>query len=162
MDDATTAIPAANNINLFSRDTTDNNDNGIQTTADPDNGDNAYIELTNRTSGSATTVGATTENVITFDCGGTAGAYKFHIELIAFESATPEAGGYSIEATARTTGAAATIVATPDADEDEDTNLEMESSWDVVASGNNVLVQVIGYAGATINWKAVLTYTFVS
>src|SRR3546814_11782108 len=36
-----------NNLNLLSRDT-DNNNNGIQTTADPNGGDDFFIELTNR------------------------------------------------------------------------------------------------------------------
>ena len=71
------------------------------------------------------------------------------------------AGGYSIEASIRTTGAAATIVGIPDGDEDEDAAF-VDVDWDVIASGNNIVVQVIGDTGLTINWRVLATYTFVS
>lgn len=156
--DTGSAVPAGNILNLLTDETSDNNNNGIHSEG---SGNTVTHYLTNRLTGTATTVGAVTEDIVTFDLGAVAGAYKFHIELIGFESGTPSAGGYSIEASIRTTGAAATIVGIPDGDEDEDAAF-VDVDWDVIASGNNIVVQVIGDTGLTINWRVLATYTFVS
>src|SRR5574338_1329814 len=84
-DDGTIAIPVANNLNALSRDTTADNPNGIQTTADPNNGDNLYTELTNRLQGTGTTVGAVTTDIFTFDLGAAPGTYIIDCNIAAFE-----------------------------------------------------------------------------
>jgi hypothetical protein len=160
-DDSTTAIPASNNLNVLSRDTTENNANGIQTTADPDNSDNLYVELTNRLQGTVSTAGAVTGDLLTFDLGATPGTYKFVFNIAGFDSATPAGLGYDIDATLRTDGATATVISTPDGDEDEDVVL-LNADWDVIGSGNNAIVRVTGVAGLNINWSLVGYYVFVS
>lgn len=155
------AIPAANILNVLGNDTTANNANGLQT--DGSSGSNTLtVQLTNRLQGTTSTVGLTNSDIITFSLGATPAAFKFHFEVTAFESTTPAGLGYSIEASARTTGAAATIISTPDADEDEDVVLENEADWSVVASGNNVILRVTGVTGFTLNWSAVGYYIMVS
>lgn len=156
-----TAIPAANILNFNGGFSTENNDNGILTAADPDMSDNMFVVLTNRLGGSQTTIGAVTADVITFSLGATPGCYKFHFEVTAFEDTTPAGLGYSIEASARTDGAAATIISTPDADEDEDVALNT-ADWDVIASGNNVILRVTGVAALDVNWKSIGYYIFIS
>lgn len=155
-DDLTTATPVANDLNVYTRDTTENNNNGIQSTAI---GNTVYHELTNRLQGETSTTGNVTADLITFDLGATPGAFKFHFELVAFESTTPAGLGYAIEASARTDGVSSTIILIPDADEDEDVALE-DANWDVVASGNNIILQVQGVSGLDINWGAVGTYVY--
>jgi len=156
--DSGVAVPVANNLNIFGNDTTANNTNGITTTG---SGSTVTVLLTNRLQGTGTTGGAIAVDVITFPLGATPGTYKFHFEMAAFDSSTPSGLGYSIEASARTTGAAATVISTPDADEDEDVALAL-ADWFVVASGNNIILRGLGVAGLTMNWSAVGYYVFVS
>jgi hypothetical protein len=153
-----TATAAANIINYTADDSTQNNTNGITSTG---SGSTFNTILTNRIQGTVTTVGNTTQTVASFTLPA-AGSYKFKFELSGYNASTPAAVGYSIDASARSTGAAATIVETPDADEDEDLVLQAEADWDVVASGNSVQVQVIGATGLTINWGVVGYYVYVA
>ena len=83
-----TAIPVANTLNLLARDTTDNDVDGIRTKADPSGGDDLYVELTNRVQGTATVVGATTGDIITFDLGASAAVYRFHLQVTARDTGT--------------------------------------------------------------------------
>lgn len=156
------AIPSGNNLNVFGLTLEDNVENGILTNGQSDI---LYVALTNRIVGSVTTVGNTTETLATFNCGivgvATPGAFKFKFEVIGFNNSTPAAAGYAIDASARTNGTTATIVETPDADEDEDPILQAQADWDVTSSGNNVLLSVTGVTGLTINWKVVGYYVFV-
>jgi len=155
--------PVGNNINVLTTGSSSVQSqdfaNGIRTI----NGGAGELDvrLTNRLQGTGSTVGATTADIITFSLGATPGAYKFFFNLVGFEATTPMAGGYDIDSSARTTGAAATIISVPDADEDEDVAF-VPANWDVIASGNNVILRVTGIAGFTIDWSAVGYYVFVS
>ncbi len=155
-DDGTNAIPVLNTLNILSRDTEDDNLNGIQTTADPDNGDDFYIELTNRLTSSLPAIAATTTDLIDFDLGLVAGAYRFNFEVIGFDSATNNSIGFSLMATFKNSGVAASIIQTPfvDADEDIGATLTMVAGAGLDAThailqltlpaGNNMSVQTIG------------------
>lgn len=112
------------------------------------------ISSTNVLNGTGTTVGNTTADLITFSLGGTPKCYKFRFEVAGFNSSTPAGCGYQINATVRTTGAAATVISIPDGDTDEDAAIEVDSDWTVVASGNNAILRVTGTTGLTINWVA--------
>jgi len=155
-DDGTMAVPAANNLNVFSQDTTVNNDNGIQTTVIPNGSANLFIELTNRLQSTGTTVGATTATVITFSLGATPASYMFEFNITGFDTVTPTATGYWFIATARTTGAAATVVGTNE-DFLEDAALAT-SDVDMIAVGNTVTLVVTGVAGVTLHWNVVGYY----
>jgi len=158
-----TAIPALNILQVLGSDTTQNNDNGIRTDANPNNGNVLYVELTNRMTGTASTVGAVTADIITFSLGASTAVYRFNFLVAGRDTAGAAVGqgvGYTIDGSARTDGAAATIISTPDIDADEDTAI-MGSLISFIASDNNIIVRATGVAGETISYNAVGTYVVV-
>ncbi len=154
------SVPIANVENVLGGDTTANNDNGIRT--DGSSGSNTLtIQLTNRLQGTGTTVGATTADLVTFSLGATPGAYNFELKVVGFDAVTPSGTGYTILGTMRTSGAAATLVGTPDETVIEDAAM-ITSDVDMVASGNNLIIRVTGVVGLSINWNVVATFVFIS
>ena len=158
-DDLTTATPAANNLNVFSADTTANNDNGIRTIASLST---LTVQLTNRgTSGTVTTTDATLTTVATFSLGATPGVYFIQGDFIGFDITDTAGGGYGFDSAFRTTGAAAVEISTEFKDLFEEAAMATSDVF-VVASGNNVLFQVQGIAAKTIDWNCVFNFRFVS
>lgn len=154
------AIPAANVLNVLGNDTTVNSNNGIRT--DGSSGSNTLtVQLTNRLQGTGTTVGAATTTLVTFALGATPGSYNVEAKFIGFEPTTPASTGYTVIGTVRTTGAAGALDGIPDETPIEHTAL-ITSDVNFVISGNDLLLQVVGVAGLTINWNVVATYTFIS
>lgn len=156
-----TAIPAANILNVNGVDSTENNVNGIMTRANPDLSDNLEIVLTNRLTGTGTTVGAVTADLVTFSLGATPGVYHVHADTVGYESTGPAGTAYETFGPVITTGAAATVVLSPDETVVESISL-IASDVDFIASGNNLILRVTGVAGLTINWRVVANYVFVS
>ena len=150
------AVPVANNLNIFANDTTENNNNGIQTTG---SGATVTIEITNRLQAQGSTVGAVDTDLVTFDLRATPGTYTFDISVSGFESTTPAGCGYQIFGTVRTTGAAATLVGTPDRISNEEAALTACQAA-LQVSGNNAIIRVTGTAGLTVNFGTVALYTF--
>lgn len=111
--------------------------------------------------GTASTSGAVTGNVVTIALGGTAGAFSIEALVVGFESSTPAGVAYKLIAGAITDGASATVIGTADVTSNEDAALTA-ASVDLVASGNNVIVQVTGVAALDINWKASAKYIEVT
>ena len=157
-DDATVAVPVANNLNVFSEDTTDNNDNGIQTTAA---GDTLTIQITNRATGTLTTTDATSTTALTFALGATPGVYFFEGNVVAFDLTDTAGGAYSFVSGFRTTGASAIEISTEFKDVFEEAAMAT-ADFTISASGNNLIIQVQGIIGKTIDWNVTLTYRFVS
>ncbi len=160
-----TAIPAANILNvngagLPNPAIIDDNDNGIETYANPDLSDNLAIFLTNRKVGSGSTVGAGTTDLFTQDLGAVPGTYNFQIYCSGFESTTPAGCAYVIFGAIRTTGAAATILTTQELIADKEAAL-LAAAISIVVSGNNAIVRVTGVAGLTVNYKVLANYIFV-
>jgi len=155
--DSGTATPAANVLTIDALDTQDNNDNGVVTEA---SGSTVTLLLTNRLQSTVTTIGATTADIITLDLGASAAVYRFSFEVVGRDTATGDAIGYSIKATLKTDGAAATEIDADYQDKDDDTSLAA-ASVDVIASGNNAIVRVTGVAGQTISHGVVGYYNFV-
>lgn len=150
------AIPIANVLDVFGGQTTANTANGIQT--DGSSGSNILtVQLTNRLQGTGTTVGATTADIVTFSLGATPGTFFFTFQLAAFEAGTPSGAGYGSFSTARTTGAAATIVGDTDSIVHEEAAL-IDTDFNLIASGNDVILRVTGVAGLTIDWSLVGYY----
>ena len=156
-----TAIPAANILNLLARDTTEDNANGIQTTSDPDNGNNLYVELTNRVQGITSTIGAVTADVITLDLGATPGTFTFEVTVSGFDSATPAGCGYRMFFAFRTDGVSATLIQDTDRISHEEAAVTAANAI-AVASGNNAIVRVTGVAALTLNWSADGEYTLAT
>lgn len=161
-----TVIPVANSMNVNGIDSVENNNNGILVRANPDLSENMEVVITNRVQGIGSTSGVATIDLITFNMGATAGVYKFSFDVAGFDSTNDVGVGYQINASARTDGEAvpaATIISIPDGDEDEDDLLDT-ADWNVVTSGNNLILQVTGVNNGgdlNINWGAVGSYVRV-
>lgn len=112
-------------------------------------------------SGTATTIGAVTADVLTIALGATPGTYTFSSSIAGFESTTPAGVGYAIVGAVRTTGVAAVLLPTQAIDHFEDTAVA-PCTGSLVVSGNNAIFRVLGTAGLTISWKGVAEYVFRS
>lgn len=160
-DTGAAVTPVAGNINVFGKTVNTNNSNGIQTA----NGGAGELDvrLTNRVTGTATVVGAVTGDIITFDLGASAAVYRFSILVAGRDTAGASSGlgiGYTVDGSARTDGATAAIISTPDIDSDEDSALSA-ALISFIASGNNVILRATGVAGETLSYRAVGTYVVV-
>ncbi len=164
--DTGTAVPALNVLNVTAIDVTGDNVNGVQTRGGVSTVGGATndleVQLTNRLQGTVSVTGAVTGNLITFALSGsTASVYRFSFTVSGIDTATGDGVGYTVDASARTDAATATIISTPNIDSDEDASLSA-ALIDVVASGNNVILQPTGIAVQTINYSAVGTYVVVT
>jgi len=159
-----TVVPAANTVNINGGTTTANNSNGIQVIANPTGSNNMVPELTNRATGSVTTVGATTSAAITLPLGAVPGVYTFDIVVAGFATAgpgVPLGAGFTIVGSIRTTGASAVLIPTQVPDHFEEGAMAASTAL-LAVSGNNALVNVTGVAGFTIDWNATLNYTLAT
>lgn len=106
------------------------------------------------TSGTATTVGATTATILTIPMSDNS-AMSLDILISAYESTGPAAAGSNLIATMiRSGGGVPTIV--DDADDAQNLSGTLSASaYQLSGSGSDILVTVTGQAGLTINWKAV-------
>lgn len=113
---------------------------------------NGFVTLANVLEDTATTIGATTANIITIPLGVVAGTFQFEARVKGFEATGPAAAGYNVYATAITDGITARIVGNQDVF-NEDPSLTAADAY-FIASGNNAILQVLGVALLTINWSA--------
>lgn len=160
-DDATIAVPAANNLNVFSRDIVTNFDNGIRTTADPNLSDNLYVQLTNRQTGTVTTNDATITTIITFALPAQAGTYYVYGNIQAYSTNGPSGGAFSFSGGYLTDGITAVELGTEFHDTFQTVSFEPADIF-LSPSGNNVLVTVQGIVGFTIDWNALLEFRQVN
>lgn len=153
-----TATPAANILNILALDSTINNDNGVTTTA---SGNTVNVLLTNRATGSVTTTDATPTTALTFALGAVAGVYFVEGNIVAFDTTDTAGGAYTFTSGMRTTGAAATELGTEFKDSFEEAAMAA-ADFNILASGNNLIVQVVGIAAKSLDWNVSLTFRFVS
>jgi hypothetical protein len=154
------AVPSSNTLQLLGGSTDQDNVNGIRTDANPNNGNIAYTELTNRIVGSGTSTNASTVNLATFALGSSATVYRFRFDIAGRDTGSGDGVGYDLQGTVKTDGATATLISVPYLDEDEDASL-LTASVTLAVTGNSVIVQVIGVSGRTINYKTVGYYVGV-
>lgn len=155
-DDGTIAIPAANNLFLHVEDSTENNDNGIVSRANPDMSDDEYILLTNRATGQETTTNTDLTDIITFPLADNT-VYSMTGYVTARDTGTGDGASYFFDAAfSRFGGAGAHEIGTEYPTTFEDAAFVAADIF-VIPSGNNVVVQVQGIA-STVNWDAYLTY----
>ena len=105
------------------------------------------------TLGTGTTIGAVTSDLITIPLGATPTTYIIEAKIAGFENTTPAGAAYNIICGARTTGAAASVIGVQDKYIAEDAALVACDGY-FVASGNNIIVRVLGVAALTVRWKA--------
>lgn len=110
--------------------------------------------------GSAQTVGATTEDAITYPMGDVATTISVKVTVSCFEGTTPAGGGYTLFGVFLTDGSAASEIGSEDTGFQESAELAACEA-EVHAVGNNIVVQVTGVAGLTINWTARLEFLSV-
>jgi len=113
------------------------------------------IATTGGDTGTGQTIGAVTDDVITFALGAIAGVYTFHAKVVAYEATTPAGAGYEITACVRTTGAAGVLVGVPVINAIEEAAL-VAANATMVVLGNNAIIQVTGVLALTIDWTAEL------
>jgi hypothetical protein len=155
-DDSTVAVPVANNINIFSNDTIDNNINGIQTTA---SGDSVFIELTNRVSFAQETSDGIGQDLLTtiMTCPPDS-AVTFKVLVTAVDIDNQEVLGGEQIGVAKTFGGLTTIIGLNDTFDEYEAGLST-SDWNVVTIGlDTLLFNFVGVAGKTIYWKIVFEY----
>lgn len=159
--DSGTVIPSANTVNVNGGSTSANSNNGIQVIANPTGSNNEVIQLTNRFQGTTTTVGAVTNTVITFPLGATPGTYFFEFLVSGFNASGPAGAGYQTYTTIRTSGSAGHVIGDTDSITHEDASLLLTTA-NATVSGNNMIFQVGGVAGLTIDWNVVGSYILVT
>lgn len=152
------AVPSGNNLNILGIDSAANNDNGISTSG---SGSTVDIILTNRSTGTVTTVDDTPTALLTFALGATPGVYIFEGNLIGFDTTDTAGGAYTFASGFRTTGAAAVEISTEFKDVFEEAAMA-PCDFSIAASGNNFVLTVVGIAAKTIDWNAFLTFRVVS
>jgi len=157
-DDATTATPAANNLNLLTSDAIANDDDGIRSTA---SGSSVYTQLTNRQTGTISTTDATLTTIQTFAMGATPGTVNVWGNVQGYASVGPQGASYGFSGAFLTDGASATEIASEYHDEFETAGF-VDGDIFLTSSGNNVLVQVQGPAALSVNWNSLLEFRMVS
>lgn len=146
------AIPIGNILQILGDTTL-----GISTSA---SGNTVTITLDNALQGTATSINASTEDLITFTLQAIPSSYRFQFEVAGRDIGTNDCVGYTMFGSAKTDGINATIVASPFVDNDEDNSL-ISASISLIASGNDVILQVTGVIGQTINYKCSGSYVVV-
>lgn len=116
------------------------------------------VAFSGAATGSGSTIGALSDDLITYDLGGTALTALFTVRIAARENAGHNGSGYILEGAVKTNGIAATIIAASTASEYEDTAL-LGASVDAVASGNNLVIRVTGVAALTMTWNSFIQVT---
>jgi len=155
-----TAVPAANILQILGRDTNQNNDNGIRTDADPNNGNIIYVELTNRVSGQITTTDATPTSILSIPLGSVPGVYIIEGDLIGYDVTDAAGGAYTFIGAARTTGVVGIEIAAENKNVFEEVAMSA-ADFNFGVTGNTAFLEVIGLAGKQIDWSALFTYRFI-
>ncbi len=160
-DDSNIVSPdAAGNLNVLAALSSDFDIQEIQTVGDV--GTNTVtVTQFNTITGFISALGPTTVNVITFDLGGTAAVYIMDISMVVADTAAAEGAGYNIFGTIRTTGAAASLVGTPDKIVNEEGALAVPLAADanMIATGNNFQLTYLVPLGSNVNITAYVKYT---
>ena len=162
-DDATVAVPAANNLNVngFTPLVPVIDTDGVTTRA---TGSTLQVVLTNRFGGAVTTNNATPDESLTLALGAVPGVYTFDVQIAGYDTTDLQGLGYAIFGTVRTTGGAASLVGTPDKivnEENAPVNLAACDA-NLTVDGNNAVIRLTGVAATTIKWQVLATFVFVS
>lgn len=156
--DSGSATPVAGVINLLGDSNSDNVTEGVTTSA---SGNTVTVLLTNRIEGSNTTVGATTETVNSYNLPASAGSYQVFTQISGYESTGPGYAGITIQGCIGTDGAATSVIGVPTINYTTSASLGAIVA-ELSVSGNQLMVDVTGVAGLTIDWVALTHFTVAS
>lgn len=157
-----TATPAGNNINFFADDTIVNDDDGLNSIA---SGDTVTYLLTNRGTGQVNTTTTTTTPIVSFTFGAD-GSATFQGIVTARKLSNGSTASWNVIGSFSSTGGVCVEIGS-------DTSMNFKSADLVVpgaatninitftAIGNAAVISVIGIAGVSINWDALITYRLV-
>lgn len=155
-----TAVPAANILIVHGTDSTEDNDNGIIAkggVVGTGTSNEVDIVLTNRDTGTVTTIDATITPIITFSLGLTPGTYEVNGSVQAFGATGPHGGSYGYSGGYMTDGATGIELGTEFHNEFETLSMVTADIF-LSVSGNNVVVSVQGLPATSINWNAILMF----
>jgi hypothetical protein len=110
--------------------------------------------------GTVTTIGAVTGDCISFPMGITPGTYIISGRLAAYDVTDVAGGGYFFTGAYRTTGIVGLEIDTQMGAEFEETAMAA-ADFDLLVVGNNIIIQVLGIAGKTIDWSGEFEYQFI-
>ena len=157
------AIPVANNLNLYGRDSVSNDIDGIRTNNDASGSQTVYVELTNRITGTLTTSDATPTQLVVFPFNTNAGpgTYFFDFHTVAYNQTDALSAGYQTQFCVRWTGAVGALVTPADyVTAEEGTMIGCDLSF--ISTGlASLTVEVTGLVGKTISWLTTGTYYYV-
>jgi hypothetical protein len=160
--DSGTAIPSTNILDVKAISITDDNANGIQTRGGAQSqgaaGNDLEVQLTNRFQSSNSVLSGQTANLVTFALDAVNPAvYTFSVDVVGRGSGTGNGVGGTFWGVFKTDAATATLINTVDKVMQKDASL-VDADVDLVASANNVLVQVTSSASENMTWEIVGTY----
>ena len=142
--------PTANNINVIGA-------NGIVVAGNPGTSTLTISPTEVVLSGTATTTGATTANINVSIPVPTNSTVSVRVNLAGYDSTANLGVGGEMLASVKNVSGTLSIVGTPDRTKNNDTALN-DTSWTLITSGTNALVQVTGTANGggsnVINWRA--------
>jgi len=113
------------------------------------------INVSGGYTGTGQTIGAVDADLITVPLGAVPAVYELSVRIAGLEGTTPAGAGYRVNAAARTTGAAGTLIGLNATDSFEEVALNGCLAT-VVVVGNDAIVRVTGVAGLTVDWSAEL------
>ena len=101
-----------------------------------------------------------TADIVTIALGGVSRAFTFDIRVVGLDITSAGSCGFQLFGTVRTDGVTATVVGIPDKINNQEAILNATDA-NLVVSGNNAIVRVLGQAGQTINWAVFAVYVFI-
>lgn len=135
------------------------NDNGFRVIKDPNNDKRALFELTNRVLVKTTTTDGSESTAVSFPLGNESGVYVVKYGSIVAYNETDELGaGFTFEGCAKTNGTTGSLIGIEQKNDWRDVGMSV--NFDIDVSSNDLIVEVTGLAGKTINWEIFFEYSF--
>lgn len=133
---------------------------GITIVGDPST-NTLTANLNNYSNQTVTTTNATPNNTIVLPLGSTPGVYTLDVNVSAFNVTDTLGAGFSVFSSVRTTGSAAVLIDNSDLISNTEGDMS-GTNCTVQVTGNDAVIQLTGLASKTIDWRAIIFYTFVS
>ena len=149
-----TAVPAANILNVLGS-------GGAVTSG---SGNTITVSLQNGQIDQIQTIDNTTATLVTIPLGIVPRTYTFDVRIAALSisgTASGLGGGFQIFTSVRTDGLVGTVIDISDIVSRVDQPALNQIGAAVSISGNNMIVQVTGQTGNTINWGSFSVYVYI-